>query len=88
VTTDALLAGAWRLPKEKKLVLLLVNVSDGSVHATLDFDADRHELPAGPLTLARIGQDGPAETAAVPRAFQKAVSAAPRQAWAWEITGP
>ena len=24
VTTDALLAGAWRLPKEKKLVLLLV----------------------------------------------------------------
>jgi hypothetical protein len=88
VTTDALLAGAWRLPKEKKLVLLLVNVSDEPIQVTLDFDAARYDLPAGSLTLTRIGQNGPAETVAVARAFQKAVSAAPRQAWAWEITAP
>ena len=47
VTTDALLTGVWRLPKERKLVLLLVNVSDEPVQATLEFDAARYELPAG-----------------------------------------
>jgi len=88
VTTDALLAGAWRLPGEKKLVLLLVNVSDEPIQATLDFDAARYDLPASSLALTRIGQDGPEETATVPRAFQRAVSAGPRQAWAWEIAVP
>ena len=88
VTTDALMAGAWRLPGEKKLVLLLVNVSDDPVRATLDFDAARYDLPAGSLVLTRIGPTGPEATAPVPRAFQRAVSAAPRQAWAWEIAVP
>ena len=88
VTTDALLTGAWRLPREKKLVLLLVNVSDEPVQATLEFDAARYDLPPGPLTLTQVGQDGPGETESVPRAFQRAVSAGPREAWAWEIAGP
>jgi len=88
VTTDALLAGAWRLPKEMKLVLLFVNASDEPIQATLDFDAARYDLPAGSLALTRIGQDGPEEMTPVPRAFQRAISAAPRQAWAWEMTVP
>jgi hypothetical protein len=88
VTTDALLAGAWQVPKEKKLVLLLVNVSDEPVQATLDFDAARYDLPAGPLALTRIGQDGPGESESVPKAFQRAISAGARQAWAWEIAVP
>jgi len=88
VTTDALMAGAWRLPKEKKLVLLLVNVSDEAIEATLDFDAARYDLPPGSLTLARIEQDKSGKTESVPRAFQRAVSAGPRQAWAWEIAVP
>jgi hypothetical protein len=88
VTTDALLAGAWRLPREKKLVLLLVNVSDEPVQAALDFDATRYDLPADSLSLTRIARDGPRETEPVPRAFQRIVSAGPRQAWAWEITVP
>jgi hypothetical protein len=88
VTTDAILTGAWRLPKEKKLVLLLVNVSDEPVEATLDFDAARYDLPVSSLTLTRIGQDGPGKTESVPRVFQRAVSAAPREAWAWQIALP
>ena len=88
VTTDALMAGAWRLPKEKKLVLLLVNVSDEPIHATLVFDATRYDLPAGALTLTLVGQDGPGKTESVSRVFQRAVSVAPRQAWAWEIGLP
>ena len=87
MTTDALLAGAWRLPREKTLVLLLVNVSDLPIQATLDFDAAWYDLPAGVLTFRRIEQDRLSKSEPVPRAFQRAVSAAPRQAWAWEIVG-
>jgi hypothetical protein len=86
VTTDALLTGAWRLTKEKKLVFLLVNVGDQSLNLTLDFDAARYELPAGPLKLARIKQDGIEAAAPVPRAVQRAISIAPQEAWAWEIS--
>ena len=86
VTTDALLSGAWWLPAEKKLTLLLVNVSDSPVRATLDFTAARYALPAGSLSVTRLGPDGPAETFAVPRTFQREIFTPPRQAWAWEIT--
>jgi hypothetical protein len=88
VTTDALMTGAWRLPKENKLVLLLVNVSDETIRADLDFDAARYDLPPGSLSLARMDQDKSGKSEAVPRAFQKSVSAGPRQAWAWEIAAP
>jgi len=86
VTTDALRAGAWRRPNEYKLVLLLVNVSDEPVAATLNFDAALYDLPAGALALTRIGEDGAGATESVPRTFTRAITAAPRQAWAWEIT--
>ena len=78
---DALLTGAWGLPTEKKLVYLLVNGSDAPVWAMLEFDAARYDLPDGALTLTRIGPDGPGETGAVQRRFQRAVSAGARQAW-------
>ena len=50
-------------------MLLVVNVGDEPIQATLDFDAARYDLPAGSLTLTRIGQDGPGEPEPVPRAF-------------------
>ena len=40
VTTDALLAGAWSLPAEKRLVLLFVNVGDQPLTVACNFDAD------------------------------------------------
>jgi len=88
VTTDALMVGVWRLPKERKLAMLLVNVSDEPIRATLDFDAARYDLPADSLKLTQISGNGPAETAPLPPAFQREVLAAPRQAWAWEIAAP
>ena len=69
-------------------MFLLVNVSDERIQATLAFDTARYALPAGSLTLIRIGQDGPGETLRVPRAFQRAVSAGEGQAWVWEIAVP
>jgi hypothetical protein len=85
VTTDALMVGAWQAPKEKKLLLLLVNVGDQPIQATLVFDAARYDLPPGPLTITGIGQGERGEPAPVPRAFQRAISTPPRQARAWEI---
>ncbi|MHB1034723.1 MAG: DUF6259 domain-containing protein [Pirellulales bacterium] len=85
VTTDALLAGAWSLPAEKKLVVLLVNVSGEPVRATLDFDAARYGLAAGSLTLTQIGSEGPGKSDAVSRAFQREVALGPQEAQAWEI---
>jgi hypothetical protein len=77
VTTDALLTGAWRLPKEKKLVLLLVNVSDEPIQATLALDTTGYDLPAGSLTLTRIGPDGPGETRPVPSGRSQRVRGKP-----------
>ena len=50
------------------------------VQATPEFDAARYELPAGSLTLTRVGPDEPGETEVVPRAFRRAVDAGARQA--------
>jgi hypothetical protein len=86
VTTDAILTSAWRLPKEKKLVLLIVNVSDEPVQAALAFDAARYDLPADSLALTRLGSEGPGTTESAPRVFQRAISAGAREAWAWEIS--
>jgi len=85
VTTDAVLTGAWELPKDKKLVLLFANVSPKPVTASLTFDASAHGLDAAALTLRRITADaaGPAEDA--PARFTRKVPFPPDDAWAWEI---
>ena len=86
VTTDAVLAGAWERPREKKLALIFVNVSDRPVEAKVAFDAATYGLAGGKLSLARISPTaaGPAE--AVPATFTRNVTFEPEQAWAWEVT--
>lgn len=86
VTAAALQVGAWRIPSEKKLVLIFVNVSDAPIAATLEFDADRYGLPAGPLRMARVTSEGAGPAEPVERTFKKPFTAAPREAWAWEIS--
>ena len=39
VTTDAVLTGAWRLPKERRLLLLFVNVGDEPVTKRVENNA-------------------------------------------------
>jgi hypothetical protein len=46
VTTDAVLTGAWQLPKEKRMVLLFVNVGDESVPAQVRFNAAANGIRA------------------------------------------
>jgi len=47
VTTDAILTGAWRLPREHRLVLFFVNVSDSPVQGTIEPSPEDWGLPIG-----------------------------------------
>ncbi len=76
VTTDAVLSGAWRLPGEKKAVLIFVNVSDRPVTAAVKPD---------PVLV-----NGAARITAIPggeAALDRPVEFAARRAWAWEVSG-
>jgi hypothetical protein len=86
VTTDAVMAGAWAIPKENRLVLLFVNVDDEPVSAKFDFDAAGYGLGAEKLRVAKITADGEQESFSAPPTFQRDVTFPPRAAWAWEVT--
>ncbi len=87
VTTDAVLTGAWQLPKEKRLVLLFVNVSDQPVTATLRFHGTRYGIRARHLRCAISASAGAASEPRVFSAeFDQSVTFAPRQAQAWAVS--
>ncbi|MBI2928732.1 MAG: hypothetical protein HYY24_23970 [Verrucomicrobia bacterium] len=85
VTTDAVLTGAWQLPKEKRLVLLFVNVSDQPVTAAFDFDARTYGLPAKRLKCLITRSDPSPPESHEFSAARHVVTVAPRQAQAWEL---
>ncbi len=87
VTTDAVLAGAWRLPKEKRLVLLFANVSEEPVAATLRFDAKRYGIGARNVRCSVV-EDVHSRHASrqLPAQFEERVEFKPRSIQAWQIT--
>lgn len=87
VTTDAVLMGAWRLPKEKRLVLIFANVSEQPVTATWRFDAGAYAIRAGTLH-GRVMEDGVNPPAARPMAprFDQSLEFRPRSLQAWELS--
>ncbi len=85
VTTDAVLTGAWQLPKEKRLVLLFVNVSDQPVTAAFNFDARTYGLTAKRLRCVVARTDTSAPESHEFSAARRVVTFAPRQAQAWEL---
>ena len=87
VTTDAVLSGAWRLPKENKLVLVFANVSDAPVNTTLKFDGNAYGLAAPTLHTAVIeNREGVKETFDLPTTCDRPVTLAPKSIVAWEVT--
>ena len=86
VTTDAVLTGAWRLPRDNKLTLLFVNVGDNAVSAKLDFDAAAYGLPGTQLRLVKLTAEETAKLSTVPGAFQREITFQPRSAFVWELT--
>ena len=85
VTTDAVMSGAWALPKEKRLVLLFANVGDAPVTARLDFDAHVYGLEAEKLRVAKLAAEGSEESFSSPPVFQRELTFAPHTSWAWEL---
>ncbi len=82
-TTGAVLAGAWRLPAEGRLLLLFVNVSDAPVTASVRHAAG-WGLPAGPARCEMTsGASMPVTTA--PGVPEKPATFPPRQPQAWEL---
>jgi hypothetical protein len=86
VTTDAVLTGAWQLPKEKRMVLLFVNVSDESVPAQAHFSAAANGIRASGLRAQRRTTNGSkTDWEKWPASFDRSVAFLPRQAEAWEL---
>jgi hypothetical protein len=86
VRTDAVLTGAWQIPKEKHLVLLFANVSDQPVTATLRFSPATYKIQARTLACTVFVGDKPAaERQVLPAQFERSIEFPPRQALAWEL---
>jgi hypothetical protein len=86
VTTDAVLTGAWQLPREKRMVLLFVNVGDESVSGRVRFDAAANGFRAREFRAQRSATDGTrSDWEKWPSVFDRAVTFPPRQAEAWEL---
>lgn len=88
VNTDAVLSGAWRLADEKRCAVLLVNVADKPITTPLKVDAANYGLSGPRVRLTRIDGEGPGESFAVLRVFQRELALPPRTARAWELTPP
>ena len=84
VTTPAVLTGAWRLPKEGKTVLFLVNVSDKPVKTTVTFDGGEYGFDRFPISATIHAEEGKAFTLEADKpSFE--VTFPPRSAQAWEL---
>jgi hypothetical protein len=86
VETDAVLTGAWRLPKEGKLALLFVNVSDQLVTVTVAFDGRTYGFQQPMVTVTALRAEGKGRGEKLPVNFRCPLPLPPRTALAWEIT--
>lgn len=86
VTDPALQAGAWLLPGERKLLLLVVNVSDAPVSARLEYDAAEWLPGEGPLHAAAYTPEGAGEPVQLSPQIALPITLPPATARAWELT--
>lgn len=83
VTTSALLAGAWRLPRDRSFVVLFANVSDQAIAATVDYDTGALGAPS--WTRRRWTAEGSTELDRIGTTLHETMTIAPRALWAWEM---
>ncbi len=86
VTTDAVLAGAWHQPAQKRLVLIFASVGDQPVKARLEYDARPYGFSAAEVKITKILPSGPGETFTSPPLLEREAEFPARSAWAWELT--
>ena len=86
VSTDAVLTGAWQLPKENRMVLLFVNVSDESVPTQTRFEPAASGVRASFLRIQRTTTDGSkTEWETSPASFERSRTLPPHESEAWEL---
>jgi hypothetical protein len=86
ITTDAIMAGAWRIVNEDKAVLLFVNVSDHSLTVPIEFDPGQYGLRGKTCQVARVRPGGSQGKSTLDAAGKVEVEFAPRSVFAWELT--
>jgi hypothetical protein len=86
VTTGALLTAAWILPRENRLAIIIVNVGDKPIAASIAFNVKDYGLAAGRLGGTVLTLRGPTERFESASAFRRRVSLPPHEAQAWELT--
>jgi len=86
ITTSAVMAGAWQLQRENKVILLFVNVSDQGLTTNVQFDPKEYSVLSKTLKVTRITPGGPGVKLPVQATDQPQIELAPRTVFAWEIT--
>ena len=85
VTTDALMAGAWELPAERRLLLLFANVAEEQLNATLDLDLRRYGFTAKSVSLTKHTPAGEQGASNSPLKLHQALTFPAHSVWAWEV---
>jgi hypothetical protein len=85
VTTDALLTGAWRLPRERRLVFLVVNVSNEPVSATVDFQPRSYGVRARHFRTQTLQALADGTTRNTPLPLAETASFPARSVETWEV---
>jgi hypothetical protein len=85
ITTDAIMAGTWRLANENKIVLLFVNVSDKSLSIHIEFDPIEYGLRGKTFQADRVTPGESQGKFTIDAVGKVAVEFAPRSVFAWEI---
>jgi hypothetical protein len=86
ITTDAIMAGTWRIQNENKIVLLFVNVSDNALSTNFKFDPDEYGLRGKTFQAAKLTPEGTKGKLTIEAVGQIEVEFAPRSVFAWEIS--
>jgi hypothetical protein len=86
VTTDAVLTGAWSIPQQRRAVVLLVNVDDRPITATLHFDTAACGVEGQQVRATAVWPEGRGESFLSPPRVCRELTLPPRSATAWEIT--
>jgi hypothetical protein len=79
------MSGAWQLPNENRVVLLMVNVGDQPIATFLELDAAEYGISSDRVRVAVIRCHDEGESFTLPRSFRRDVTLPPRTVVAWEL---
>jgi len=85
VTTDAVMTGAWTLPREHHSMLLFVNVSDQPVTARVQIDAAAYGAEGPQVRIVTVKATGQGESSVSPSKIERELLFPARSAFAWEL---